>query len=89
MELIAIVKIALLVASLTTFVLSLIFLFSPELYFRLEDRLNSDIISRVEFLTVVEGKVNVINDWIFENRIIFGTLFVLLSLYNVKSLLLL
>lgn len=89
MELIAVVKIVLLVASLVTAILSLIFLFSPELYVRLEERLNSDVIGRVEFLTVVEGKVDVINDWIFENRIIFGTLFVLLSLYNIKSLLLL
>ena len=38
------------------------------------------------FFTALEGKVNFLNDWIFQNRILFGTLFVAFSLYNIKSL---
>ena len=89
MEIIAIIKIILLIASVITFILSVIFLMFPATYVRIEELLNLDLIHRVEFLTTLEGKINVVNDWMMQNRIIFGLLFVLLSLYNIKSLILL
>jgi len=89
MEIFAIIRITFLIASLATFILSLIFLLSPDTYVRLENMLNMDVINRIEFLSSIEGKVEVLNEWILENRVIFGLLFVLLSLYNIKSLILL
>jgi len=86
MEILAIIKIVLLVASLFTFIFSLIFLFLPDLYLRMEALLNKDVIQSVEMVTALEGKIDFVNDWLFENRVISGTLFVLLSLYNIKSL---
>ena len=88
MEIIAIIKTILLAASYATCVLSIIFLLFPNLYMRIESTLNSDLLQGAQFFTSLEGKIDFLNDWIIQNRMIFGTLFVLLSLYNIKSLIL-
>ena len=89
MEFIIIIKFILLGASFGTLFFSLIFLLFPDLYIRIEDSVNMEIFESTTFLTALEGKINFLNDWIFQNRLVFGTLFVFLSFYNIKSLILL
>jgi len=88
MEIFATFKIILLGSSFGTLFCSLIFLLFPDLYLRIEAAMNLEMLvsSAPSFLPVVEGKINFLNDWIFSNRMFFGTLFVLLSIYNIKSL---
>jgi hypothetical protein len=83
---ISIVKYILLGDSFITLTLSLIFLLSPKIYLRLEEILSIEIFPETVWLTVLEGKINFINDWIFQNRVVFGTLFVFVSLYNIKTI---
>ena len=86
MDLFLIIKYVLLFTSFGTLVLSLIFLLFPDLYSHIEEVVNSEVLESTDFFTVLEGKINFLNDWIFKNRLIFGSLFVLLSLYNINSL---
>ncbi|MDD5352846.1 MAG: hypothetical protein PHS93_06755 [Candidatus Omnitrophica bacterium] len=67
-------------------IFSLIFLLSLELYLRLEEIANTELGLTAVFLTVLEEKINFLNDWIFKHRLACGILFVLLSLHNIKSL---
>ena len=89
MEIVAIIRFICLGASFGTLCLSLIFLLFPDLYLRIEEIVDLELISETDFFTTLEGKINFLNDWIFKNRIFFGILFVLLSFYNIKSLIVL
>jgi multisubunit Na+/H+ antiporter MnhG subunit len=86
MDLIFIIKTFFIGTSFGTLFFSLIFLLFPDLYFRIEDAVGRDLFGSTTFLTALEGRVNFLNDWIFKYRLLFGTLFVLLSLYNIRSL---
>jgi hypothetical protein len=44
-----------------------------------------EVFTSKAFFTALEGKINFLNDWIFRYRLIFGTLFVFFSLYNIRS----
>jgi len=74
-------------ASGGTLFLSLILFISPQLYLRLEETLNFNILPSAQFVTVLEGKIDFFNDYIIKYRIIFGPLFTILSIYNFKTLL--
>ena len=89
MELFTITKYLLVGTSFGTLFFSLIFLLFPDLYIRIEEAVNMDLMKSTTFFTVLEGKIDVINDWIFKNRIFFGVLFVTLSIYNIRSLIVL
>lgn len=89
MDAFSFIKVFFLGTSYGTLFFSLIFLLFPDLYFSIEEMFDADIVPTVKFLTVVEGEVNFLNDWIIRHRLVFGTLFVLLSLYNIKSLIVL
>ena len=89
MEFFVISKYIFLGTSFGTLFFSLIFLLFPDLYVRIENTVNMELFESTTFLTALEGKIDFLNDWIFKNRIIFGILFVLLSLYNIKSLIVL
>ncbi|MDD5292218.1 MAG: hypothetical protein PHY46_03440 [Candidatus Omnitrophica bacterium] len=73
-------------SSFTTFAFSVIFMFLPRLYSRLEEILNMDLLPQTVWFTVLEGRINFINDWIIKNRIVFGVLFISSSIYNIKSM---
>lgn len=89
MDIFSIIKVAFLGTSCGTLFLSLIFLLFPDLYFSIEEMLDIELFHSTHFLTVVEGEINILNEWIIKYRLIFGLLFVLLSLYNIKSLIVL
>lgn len=89
MEPLGFIKIFFLGTSCGTLFFSLIFLLFPDLYFSIEDMFDANVVPSAKFLTTVEGEINFLNDWIIKHRLIFGTLFVLLSLYNIKSLIVL
>ena len=73
-------------ASGCTLFLSLVLFISPQMYLRIEETLNFDIIPQAQFITVLEGKIDFMNDFIIRNRFFFGPLFAILSIYNFKSL---
>jgi len=86
MEIFHIAKIILISTSFGTLFLSLVFLLSPELYSRIEDMVNSELIKSTAMTTVLEGRINFLNDWIIRNRAFFGILFIVLSIFNIRSL---
>ena len=85
-EVINILKYIFLGASFGTLFFSLIFLLFPDFYIRIENTVSMELFESNTFFTGLEGKINFLNDWIFANRLIFGILFVALSIYNIKSL---
>jgi len=87
--LISTIKSILIGASSGTLFLSLVLFISPNLYLRIEEILNFEIIPQAQFITVLEGKIDFINQFIIRNRLFFGPLFIFLSIYNIKTLTLL
>ncbi|MFH1202555.1 MAG: hypothetical protein V1674_06685 [Candidatus Omnitrophota bacterium] len=73
-------------ASMASFVLILIYMFSPKTYTKLEEILNINFGSGTILLSSIEGEINVIDDWIFEKRAIFGPILAALSLVNCINL---
>jgi len=82
---ITVIKIGVAALSFISLSLSLIFLLLPRLYLRLDEMFSLNFLPESEWLTTLEGKMDILNDWVIKNRIIFGTLFVVLSLYNIKT----
>jgi hypothetical protein len=76
----------LLLASLASFIISLIYIFSPTTYSRLEEILSIDLGSVATILSVLEGEINFIEDWIYERRFFFGSVLAILSLNNCINL---
>ena len=74
-------------ASGGTLFLSLVLFISPNLYLKIEETLNFDLIPSAQFITILEGRIDFFNDYIIRYRIFFGPLFIILSIYNLKSLL--
>lgn len=66
-------------------VLSLIFMLSPELYRRIEEFLGFEFGGGSGFVTLLEGRINFLNDWIFQNRVFFGPLFAVLAAWNTRN----
>lgn len=77
-------KTLLIVFSAIATVLSLIFMLSPRLFRSIEEFLGLEFNSRI-YVTVLEGKVDFINDWIHRNHSIFGPLFAVLAALNMRN----
>ncbi len=80
-------KILIVVFSALASLLSLIFMLNPKLFRKIEEFLGMEFGNSGEsFATVLEGKINFVNDWVFNNRIIFGPLFALVAAINTRNL---
>lgn len=76
----------LVVFSFLATLISLIFMLSPESYQRLEDFLSLEFGSPVYFNTTLEGKINILNDWVLQNRMVFGPLLAVLAALNTRNI---
>ncbi|MDD5020436.1 MAG: hypothetical protein PHH75_07230 [Candidatus Omnitrophica bacterium] len=79
-----ILKTLLIVFSSAATVLSLIFMLSPKLFSAIEEFLGLEFGSGT-YITLLEGKINFVNDWISRNRVIFGPLFAVLAALNTRN----
>ncbi len=64
-------------------VLSAVLTFSLELYRKIEDKLNLDIINS-RIITPLERDVNSFNDWMLKNNKIIGPVLILLSIVDIQ-----
>ena len=76
----------LLLTSFASFIISLIYIFSPETYSRLEEILYIDFGPGMPLLSILEGEINIIDDWIYERRFVFGSILAILSFSNCINL---
>lgn len=77
--------ILLMIFSFFATLISLILMLSPEAYQRLEDAFSSEFGGAGSFNTALEGKINIVNDWILRNRLLFGPLFTILAALNTRN----
>ena len=65
--------------------LCLLFMLSPGKFRVLEEMLGLEIGWETSFTTVLEGRITVINDWIFKYHIFFGPLLALVAAWNTRN----
>ena len=66
--------------------LSLIFMLSPELFRKIEEFLGLEFGGgSADFSTMLEGKINFLNDWIYDNRVFFGPFLAVLAAINTRN----
>lgn len=78
-------KLSLIVFSAFATVLSVIFMLSLDLFRRIEEFLGMEFGGSAGFATVLEGKVDFVNDWVYRNHIFFGPLFAILAALNTRN----
>lgn len=78
-------KVTLIVFSALACGLSLIFMLSPGLFSKIEEVLGFEFGSSQQFVTVLEGRINFLNDWIARNRVILGPVLVIIAAINTKN----
>lgn len=65
--------------------LSLVFMLSPEIFRKVEEFLGFEFGEGAGFATVLEGKVNFLNDWVYSNRVFFGPILAVLAAMNTRN----
>ena len=65
--------------------LSLIFMLLPELFSRIEEILGMEFGAGATYATILEGRINFLNDWVYGNRFIFGPLLAILAAINTRN----
>jgi len=79
-------KTSLVVFSASAAFLSLIFMLSPELFRRIEEFLGLEFGGgAADFATILEGKINIVNDWVYDNRVFFGPFLAVLAALNTRN----
>jgi hypothetical protein len=78
-------KLILFVFSFFATVLSLIFMLSPRLFSQVEELLGLEFGTSTDFATVLEGRINIINDWVFKHRLIIGPILSILAALNTRN----
>lgn len=71
-------------SALATF-LSFIFTLFPELFRRIEEFLGFEFGGSTSFATLLEGKINFFNDWVYDHRAFCGPLFTVIAAVNTKN----
>ena len=80
-----IIKVFLIVFSALSTFLSLVFMLSPEYFRKIEEFLGLELGGSSSFATVLEGKINFINDWAYDNRFVLGPLFSVIAAWNTRN----
>ena len=78
-------KLFLVVSSSAATMLSLVLLFSPDLFLRIEKYLAKEFGGESNFVTVLEGEIDFLNSWVFNNRVFFGPLLSILAAINTRN----
>jgi hypothetical protein len=65
--------------------LSLLFMLSPSSFRVLEEMMGLEIGWEATFTTVLEGRITVINDWLYKNHVFFGPLLALIAAWNTRN----
>jgi hypothetical protein len=65
--------------------LCLIFMLSPTTFSRIEDALGIEIGGTRIMVSVLEGKINFINDWCYKNHVLCGPVLAVLAAWNTRS----
>ena len=78
-------KLCLIVFSALATGLSVIFMLSPGLFNRIEEILGMEIGGYTSFAVALEGKINIINDWVGRNRAITGPVLAILAAINTRN----
>ena len=82
---IILIKIFLVIFSSLASFLSLVFMISPTAFSKIEEYVSLEFGGSADFVTVLEGKINFLNDWVFDNRAFFGPLLAILAALNTRS----
>lgn len=77
-------KALLIVFSAAATFLSLVFMLSPQLFSRIEEILGLEL-GASAYVTILEGKINFLNDWVARNRVFFGPLFAVIAAINTRN----
>ena len=75
-------KILLIFFSAFSAYLSFIFLISPKKFKKIEKFMEQEFGGGSAYVTVLEGEIDFLNEWVFSNRYFFGPLFVILAVLN-------
>ena len=65
--------------------LCLLFMLSPSTFRLLEEMLGLEIGWESSFTTVLEGRITVINDWVYKHHVFFGPLLALVAAWNTRN----
>ena len=80
-----VIKAALIVFSSLATILSVIFMLSPESFNNIEEFLGMEVGGRAVFLTVLEGRVMFVHNWVLSNRFVLGPVLCILAAMNTRS----
>ena len=58
---------------------------SPSFFSRIEEFLGMEFGGSAAFATVLEGRINFLNDWVCRNRAFFGPFFAVLGAINTRN----
>jgi hypothetical protein len=78
-------KYALVIFSGAAACLSLLFMLSPNSFRVLEEMMGLEIGWETTVTTVLEGRINILNDWVYKNHVFFGPLLAILAAWNTRS----
>jgi hypothetical protein len=78
-------KVFLVVFSGIATLLSLLFMLCPSGFRALEEMMGLEIGWQTTVTTVLEGRINLINDWVYKNHFLFGPLLALIAAFNTRS----
>jgi hypothetical protein len=82
-------KILLLTFSAIATALSLIFMLSTDLFRRIEEFLGWEFGAGDTYVTILEGRINFVSDWIYRNHVVFGPILAVLAALNTRNVFLL
>ncbi len=83
--LLELLKFTLIVFSAISTFLSLVFMFSPALFSKIEEAVSISLGTKNSFNAALEGEINFFNDWVKRNRFLFGPLLVILAAINTRN----
>lgn len=78
-------KVCLIVFSALATGLSVIFMLFPSLFTRIEEILGMEFGGYTSFAVALEGKINIINDWVGRYRAITGPVLAILAAINTRN----
>lgn len=65
--------------------LGLVFMLSPTTFSKIEEALGIEIGGTRMLVSVLEGKINFINDWCYKNHVFCGPALAVLAAWNTRS----
>ncbi len=79
------IKVTLVVFSGVATLLCLVFMLAMPVFRKIEEILGMQFGSKSTFSSALEGNIDVINDWVYKNHVVFGPIFAVLSAMNTRN----